>query len=629
MELPYKQIIEGLGSSTMLFAINKEGNVIWCSGKFAQLVQHEPEQCLGLPVTSILGGDEFVEAFAKWKNGSTQGSLRVNVITSMGTSIPCVAYRVPLDTEDGICMMHIEVEQLDPENVREAELLKALYHNLREGLYRSTEDGRLVHTNQAFLDMLGYESFEDASHIHTSELYVQPDLRKELQRKLDEDGFIRNEEVLLKKKDGTVFWGWISATKSLDRNGHALYDGVMRDISARKEMEQQLRIQKARAEQAAQAKELFLSTMSHELRTPMNAVIGMTHLLLARNPKPEQITDLNTLKFSAENLLHIINDILDFSKIEAGKIELEETVFDLHQLMHQTLETLKFRADNKGIQLRLKLDPECPAKVRGDSTRLAQILNNLISNAIKFTYHGEVILAVRVLKLEDTDVRLHFSIQDTGIGIPKEKLNSIFDLFTQASSSTTRQFGGTGLGLTITKSLLELQGSQLQVESQPGFGSNFFFEINFHLSEGTGSDRKSPEEMEGKLIGYHVLITEDNEVNQILVRKFLNMWGATCDIARNGLEAIEMIQARQYDLVLMDLQMPVMDGYTASRKIRQIPGYSVDELPIIAVTASALIEVRKKALEAGMNDYVSKPFSPEQLFERMSKYFNAGQRTSS
>jgi CheY-like chemotaxis protein/two-component sensor histidine kinase len=374
---------------------------------------------------------------------------------------------------------------------------------------------------------------------------------------------------------------------------------------------------------------MFLSTMSHELRTPMNAVIGMTHLLLASSPAPAQEENLRTLRFSAENLLHIINDILDFSKIEAGKVELEKELFSIQDLLMHIVESFQHKAKSKELQLKLEIDSALKTKCIGDSTRLSQILNNLISNAIKFTYHGSITITASVLSDGEKEQLVRFEVVDTGIGIPENKKKLIFGMFTQANSNTTRKFGGTGLGLTITKRLVELNSSVLNLESTPGHGSRFYFDISFDVD--LAKQPQQPEQqrneqrsdgMQNALKGVKVMVVEDNEVNQILLRKFTQIWGAQMTLAENGLEATQVVASYAPDIILMDLQMPIMDGYAASKIIRKMPEFK--DLPILAVTASVLLDVQYRIKEAGMTDYVCKPFKPEELLQKIKTLvFNA------
>lgn len=386
---------------------------------------------------------------------------------------------------------------------------------------------------------------------------------------------------------------------------------------------------KQQAEASSKAKSEFLSTMSHEIRTPMNAVIGMTHILLDEDPNEVQKGHLNLLKFSAENLLVLINDILDFSKIEAGKIDFERIEFDPVELLHKIISGLKPKAEEKQLALNLKLDPAINWHLIGDPTRLSQVLTNLIANALKFTEEGQVSVEARLQELKGGTGIIHFAISDTGIGIAKAKQDKIFESFSQASSDTTRKFGGTGLGLAIVKRLLELQGSKIQMESKLGQGSTFSFEQQFCVlldkplkATPLQSHKESPQDLKG----CHILLVEDNESNVLVARKFLERWQATLEVASNGEKAIEVLREKSFDLVLMDLQMPVMDGYQAAILIRSLEDPVKKKIPIIALTASAMVEIQDRVYAVGMNDYVSKPFNPNELFQKLSK--NLVQSTS-
>lgn len=408
----------------------------------------------------------------------------------------------------------------------------------------------------------------------------------------------------------------------IDASGRVtkLYGAIM-DIDDQKKTERELIKAKELAEAAAIAKSQFLSTMSHEIRTPMNAVIGFTHLLLQQNPKPEQMEYLNILKFSAENLLVLINDILDFSKIEAGKIEFEEVDFNVLSLLENIRSGILQKANEKGIMLRLKVANDVNITVIGDPVRLGQILTNLVSNAVKFTETGKVTLSAAVSDRKDEQVTIDFRVEDTGIGIPHDKIENIFDSFTQATSDTTRKYGGSGLGLTITKRLLELQQSSIHVESEPGKGSAFYFSLTFRVSEKhLAKHVNGPATNHFNLNGMKVLIVEDNNINVLLMKNFMKQWEVQYDLAENGLIALEKVQANDYDLVLMDLQMPEMDGYEATSRIRQLPEEKYRQLPIIALTASAMMDIKDIAFTVGMNDYISKPFSPAELYAKIASY---------
>jgi PAS domain S-box-containing protein len=395
------------------------------------------------------------------------------------------------------------------------------------------------------------------------------------------------------------------------------------DITSFKKSERILKKSKRRAEQNAEAKMQFLSTMSHEIRTPMNSVIALTHLLLQENPRQDQIQALNTLKFSAETLLTLINDILDFNKIEAGKLIFEEVDFALAELIEVIVEGLRYKANEKGIAIKINIDPKIHPVLMGDSVRISQILTNLIDNALKFTHQGYVSIDIDLNQDDGEYEVIDFAVNDTGIGIESDKLNEIFNSFTQAETDTTRKFGGSGLGLSITKKLLELHHSTIQVVSKVGIGSKFYFKLR--LRKGNPSQITAAEQLiladytQYNLQQAKVLLVEDNELNRLVATQFLHKWNAQLDFALNGLEAIEMVQKNEYNVVLMDLQMPIMDGYKSAILIRQL-GKKYQDLPIIALTASAMAEVKHKVQQAGMNDYLTKPFNPQDLYTKLSRH---------
>lgn len=378
-----------------------------------------------------------------------------------------------------------------------------------------------------------------------------------------------------------------------------------------------------KAQKSSEAKSEFLSTMSHEIRTPLNAVIGMSNLLMAGNPRPDQRENLEVLKFSAGNLLSIVNDVLDFNKIESGKLVFENTKFNMVELMHNICGGQMMTAQTKGILFKLDVDSSLSRKVLfGDPTRMTQIIFNLVSNAIKFTANGNITVKATCIEDRHNLVTVNFSVKDTGIGIEQNRLNIIFEPFIQESTSTTRQYGGTGLGLAIVKRLLELQGLKIKVDSQPGIGSEFSFNMEFPVSTETfeSANINHPQhviENSESLSAVRMLIAEDNPVNVMLMKKLLSKWNITPSIAENGERAVELVQYGNFDIILMDLQMPVMNGFDAAREIRKMPNPQKSAIPIIALTASALFDIREQVQESGMDDYVSKPFKPNELFEKI------------
>lgn len=384
----------------------------------------------------------------------------------------------------------------------------------------------------------------------------------------------------------------------------------------------QLEVATEELAKSTKAKSEFLATMSHEIRTPMNAILGMTHLLKQDSPRKDQVEPINILDFSGKTLLSLIDDVLDFSKIEAGKIEFESIEFEINKLINVIMESFKATASNKGIELEKEIEEGIPNALVGDPARLTQILNNLVSNALKFTEEGEVKVKVNLVSDYDDAVRLRFSIIDTGIGIDEERVDSIFESFTQASQNTKRLFGGTGLGLTISKQLAELQGGEISVESEEGKGSTFMVELTFDKAADP-SDVKEHDAKESDghgMTGLKVLLAEDNIVNQKVMIRFLERWNIEMEVVNNGEEALEALKNSHFDVILMDLQMPKMDGYEATEQIRKLDDPYKRKTPIIALTAAALKEVREKVYAAGMNDFVTKPFNPVDLEQKLFDY---------
>ncbi|MCE7994314.1 MAG: response regulator [Roseivirga sp.] len=380
----------------------------------------------------------------------------------------------------------------------------------------------------------------------------------------------------------------------------------------------EVEMERNNATQATRAKANFLSVMSHEIRTPLNAIIGLTHLLIDYPEQGDKKKNLSSLKFSAENLLALINDILDYSKLEEGKAEIESIQFNLKETLDRILDSFLFKAEEKQIRLKAKYDSAMPSIVTGDPTRFSQVLNNLLSNAIKFTDTGSVTLDAEVI---DHGL-IQFSVIDTGIGIMADKLDAIFESFTQADEGVNRKFGGTGLGLAIAKQLVEAMGASLQVESVEGKGTRFFFTLPLEASSAaTYANRavgKRPSFTSMK--GARVLLMEDNAVNVLVATQFLKSWSVDVDVASNGVEGLQLMEQDRYDLILMDLEMPVMDGFETTEHIRKNLNEANKHIPVIAITSSTSIMARNKARAAGMNDFITKPFNPNELYKMLEKF---------
>lgn len=473
-----------------------------------------------------------------------------------------------------------------------------------------------------FSEMLGYKAYETLNEswenlVHPEDL---PRAWNSFVDHLEGKTHFFESEYRLRKKDQSYIWvldrGKVAETDAEGNPTRVI--GTFSNIDYRKKLETEYKLALEKAEEASRAKSLFLSTMSHEIRTPMNGVIGIINLLLKDKPNESQLENLNALKYSADNLLFLLNDILDFSKIDAGKIDIDESPFDLYTLLQNSLKSFVNNARDKGLEIELKASDNFPKSLLGDSLRLNQIINNLISNAIKFTPHGKISVEAQTQQLSKDSIDVLFTFSDTGIGIDKNYLPHIFEHFTQASSDTTRKYGGTGLGLAICKRLVQVLGGELQVESTKDVGTRFWFSLSFKINpnkvvsaDGSNTPQYS------SYPGMHVLLVEDNPINVFVVRKFLDRWEVQVDTADNGKEALLAVQRKQYDLILMDLQMPEMDGFEASALMRK----AGLQTPIYALTANVNSDAKQKVIESGMNDYISKPFNPDDLFLKIGLHY--------
>jgi len=503
------------------------------------------------------------------------------------------------DLEGGIIGMSLDITQIkvtEMENAEKTGLLNTILEHLPIIVYKIDQAGYCTLSVGAGLKALGLREGESVgSPNHPFRRAMNGELETYTEKMEDRGG------------GGYYFQN----TFFPDPDGRGGIMGVALDITEIKNAEV--------------AKQQFLSNMSHEIRTPLNAIIGMTHLLLAEQVPPEMQENLKILKFSGENLLVLVNDILDYSKILSGKVSFESIDFSLRDFVQSIRQSHLFKATEKGITLKMKLDSDLPDRLNGDPMRLAQVLNNLISNAIKFTNAGSVTVDLTLGEMGPQHVTIDFAIRDTGIGIDPSLKEFIFESFTQASADTTRRFGGTGLGLAITRSLLQLQGSDIFLESEIGKGSLFYFRLRLGKSQKetfSVSNQLFGETTGEKkdLAGYKVLLVEDNEMNRIVAKKFMTRWALEVAYAQNGVEAVGMMEEEHYHLVLMDLQMPRMDGYEATRRIRALPG--CERLPIIALTASVEPEVMEKIKLAGMTDYMSKPFNPNELYAKIAQHLS-------
>ncbi len=479
--------------------------------------------------------------------------------------------------------------------------------------------------NEAFCNMSGYSFLEvkdsDGENLrgNNDKLFENEKIKTQVLEKKQSFTYENKNYT----KHGTEYWALTTLTPIMGVDGkiHKVI-AIESNITENKKVERELIIAKEKAEESKRIKEEFLANMSHEIRTPLNGIKGFTDLIAKNNSDPSQEKYLQAIQFSTENLLSIINDILDFSKIEAGKMEIENTVFYLRDLIESIFNSFGFRAEEQGIALEKDIESKIPETLMGDPVRINQVITNLMSNALKFTETGSIKLTIRQLSIDDERVNLEFRVADTGIGIPEDKVEEIFNSFSQASSSTTRKYGGTGLGLAIVKKIVNLFDGDIYVESKEQEGSTFIFNLQLHISK-SQSIIKENKKIDHKidLSGLKVLVAEDYPMNQLLITETLAAWNFEVKIVENGQLAFEQLKKNTYDLVLMDVNMPVMSGLEASQLIRSKLDEPKRSIPIIAMTAGALKGDKEKCLSAGMNDYISKPFDQDELFLKIANYF--------
>jgi PAS domain S-box-containing protein len=522
-----------------------------------------------------------------------------------------------LANEDLLQLADVVQEEIQKRQIAESRKAQSeqrlidIIDSLSLGMARYDLQGKLTHVEHRFAEIFGRQPDDmiglvsaDFSHaplqegagVHPIEFYFNNQVF----------------EAPFKLADGNTGWLLCTTAPLFDDTGEV--EGgviVVFDITTRKRLEQEMIEARRAAEAGLELRKTILANVSHELRTPINAIVGMSTLLAGTSLNEEQKNYLKTMRFSSDGLLVLIDDLLDVSRIEAGKVELEEIDFSVQENFSELTKALQLRAEEKGLKFEWMLDERISPRLMGDAHRLNQIITNLIGNAIKFTPNGSVRLEiVHVGEAQDTqDVR--FSVVDTGIGIAADRQAVIFQAFAQEDNSTTRKYGGTGLGLSISKRIVEMMGGELELTSEKNKGTTFSFQVRLKKAKSVAPEKS---EFSPNLQGARILLVEDNKVNQFLANALLKSWNAQVDISEDGEDAVERMRSVAYDLVLMDLQMPIMDGFEATRCIRE---ELQSKVPIIGLSANALNGERERSLETGMDDYITKPFQPEVLYEKI------------
>lgn len=500
-----------------------------------------------------------------------------------------------------------------------------LYNNAPCGYHSLDKDGYFQAINQTELNWIGYRREEVIGKLRFIDVLDDASAATIKRRfpQFIKNGELREIRLSMMSKKGFIIPVSLHAIAIYNEQDEFISSrSTVFDVSEQEKIEEELKDAKRQADESAHVKEQFLANMSHEIRTPINAVIGFTNLLQKTSLTQDQEQFVHLVQSASESLLTIINDILDISKIEAGMLRMEKSPFSLRGLC-SSLETMfQHKVQEKNLSLSIYIQEKIPDTLTGDAVRLTQILVNLISNAIKFTQEGGISIVIIPIQETDSSIRLRFSVKDSGIGIPVDKIDSIFERFEQGETNTTRKYGGTGLGLSIVKNLIHLQEGNISVKSEAGNGTEFLFELEYEILPMTDSEKNRhhlevAESGNGLFEGVKILAVEDNHMNQLLMQHTFHSWNLHFELAENGQQAIDKLQKDKYDLVLLDIQMPIMDGYLAAKTIRH---ELKSNIPIIAMTAHAMAGEREKCLSHGMNDYISKPIQEKELLHLLKKY---------
>ncbi|GGK50395.1 MULTISPECIES: hybrid sensor histidine kinase/response regulator [Flavobacteriaceae] len=600
-------------------------------------VSNATEKITGYSINNLKGKLWWEKTFSS-KEDSKVYKEKVYDVISGKTSISSKPYDRKLKCKDGSfkwiewrdsltndnTYVSVGVDISDWKKTEEIKIQSdSIINSVDSMIFVSDKDGNVIFASPSVERVLGYTVDEILGEKWWEVTYEDPQLALKTKNAICNFVFFHTKDFTdiskrkIKTKRGDYKWIKWELSKGVNNT----YISIGSDITNKISEKGELKKAKETAEKSLKVKDEFLANMSHEIRTPLNALIGFTDLLLETDLSVEQKQHLETMKNSGEILNSLISNVLDLAKLDSNKLSIENISFNLHKNLYEIVKLMKIRADEKQIALNLIINPNIPVQVFGDPTRLSQILLNLIGNAIKFTNKGSVTVTVKQIEESSENIKINFEVLDTGIGIVPNKINTVFGAFTQAKSDTSRIYGGTGLGLAIVKKLVKLLNGDITVQSVFGKGSVFNLRLPFKKDNSiTASTEIENKTTKLEQLNLKILLVEDNKTNQILAKTRLERWGCIVTLANNGIEGVKLVQHNMYDVILMDIQMPIMDGYEATKIIKNDLSEKTSKIPIIAMTAYTSKSDIQRALDVGMNDYIFKPFKTTELFSLLQKY---------